>query len=141
MHLRDGTAEALLLSGHRYRHRRGAHELYTSGCAVFRVRVLIPLGGLLLAVSALIVVSAGVFVERVLDADACDERADSTPGGAEWSWFPPGVRCTYPSDLNPDYVIVEDPPLARVGEILLAVGLAGVSSYFLVSERHSRKSS
>mgnify|MGYP003117068471 CR=1 FL=1 len=48
-------------------------------------------------------------------------------GEATWSWFPPGVTCTW--DLRPrglDLVITEEPPFARVGTGLV-LGLWGAT--------------
>jgi hypothetical protein len=100
----------------------------------------LPVTGLVLAVAALTILCGGLLIEKSLGDDSCDLLADSTPGKAEWSWMPPGARCSYPSAVVDAYTIVEDPPVARFGEAVLALSLASVSVRLLIVERERRRS-
>lgn len=80
-----------------------------------------------------------IAVERAFKSDmTCDlVEGGSDYGDATWSWFPPGVSCTW--DLQPrgvDLVITEDPPAARVGMALVLV-LWGASLAGLAMRRRS----
>jgi hypothetical protein len=60
--------------------------------------------------------------ERVLvsPSDCPLVEGSSDYGEASWSWYPPGVTCTW--DLRPrgvDLVITREPPTARVGIALV----------------------
>lgn len=58
-------------------------------------------------------------VERVFMGDlSCPMSQDiSEYGEATWSWFPPGVTCTWRdvSFRGSEHVVVEEPPIARLG--------------------------
>ena len=99
---------------------------------------LLPIAGIALALLGMAVLGAGLMIERSLDDVGCDAIDDSMYGQAEWSWLPPGVTCTYPSPANPAYEIEESPPMARVGEIVLAVALVAVSARLFTVERRGR---
>ena len=99
---------------------------------------LLPIAGFALALLAMAVLGVGLTIERSLDDVGCDAIDDSRYGEAEWSWLPPGVTCTYPSPANPAYEIDESPPMARIGEIVLAIALVAVSARLFIVERRGR---
>jgi hypothetical protein len=59
----------------------------------------------------------------LMSLTSCEYPAgDSIYGEASWSWFPPGVRCTWQLELNGRQVeVVESPSVARLGTAAVLV--------------------